>query len=103
MRNHKEYSKRILALMVALWFIGAVFGAVIVIVELLTVLIGGGDYLMTVTVHLPELLTYIGAPMTGGIIGYLIKSAMENREKIKKHDEPLTPTPAIHNDNPDEP
>ena len=33
---------------------------------------------------LDGLLTYIGAPMGCGVVGYLIKSAMENREKIKQ-------------------
>lgn len=99
MKNLKEYSKQVLALMIALWFIGAIFGGVVIIVELVATLIGSGEYSMALTVHLPELLTYIGAPMTGGIIGYLIKSAMENREKIKKDDPPVS----YPNENPDEP
>ena len=35
------------------------------------------------TVNLSDLLLYIGAPMTGGIVTYLLKSAYENKEKIK--------------------
>lgn len=101
MKNLKEYSKRVLALMIALWFIGAAFGSVVIVIELAAALIGSGEYSMAFTVHLPELLTYIGAPMTGGIIGYLIKSAMENREKIKKNDEHALDS--IPNENPDEP
>ena len=38
------------------------------------------------TVSIGEVLAYIGAPMTGGIVGYLVKSAIENKEKIKKSD-----------------
>ena len=101
MKNLKEYSKRVLALMIALWFIGAAFGSVVIVIELAATLIGSGEYSIALTVHLPELLTYIGAPMTGGIIGYLIKSAMENREKIKKNDE--YSLNSIPNENPDEP
>lgn len=100
MKNLKEYSKQVLALMIALWFIGAIFGGVVIIVELVATLIGSGEYSMALTVHLPELLAYIGAPMTGGIIGYLIKSAMENREKIKKNDSTEL---EYQNNNPDEP
>lgn len=101
----KEYSKQILSLMVAVWFAGAAFGGVVVIIELLVLLIGGAEYSMVVTVHLPELLAYIGAPMTGGIIGYLIKSALENREKIKNDNSPVAETiiEPITNENPDEP
>ena len=101
MKNLKEYSKRVLSLMIALWFVGAAFGSVVIVVELVATLVGSGEYSMALTVHLPELLTYIGAPMTGGIIGYLIKSAMENREKIKKNDGPSVES--IPNENPDEP
>ena len=101
MKNLKECSKRVLALMIALWFIGAAFGSVVIVIELAATLIGSGEYSIALTVHLPELLTYIGAPMTGGIIGYLIKSAMENREKIKKNDEYFLNS--IPNENPDEP
>ena len=36
------------------------------------------------TVNLSDLLVYIGAPMTGGIVTYLLKSAYENKEKIKQ-------------------
>ena len=67
--------------MIGLWFGGAVLGAVVVIAELATAFMGG----CSITVHLPELLTYIGAPVGGGILGYLLKSAFENREKIKQN------------------
>lgn len=35
-------------------------------------------------VSIDALLTYIGAPMGCGIVGYLAKSAFENKEKIKQ-------------------
>lgn len=83
----QEYSKRILNRMIVLWFIGAAFGAAVVVAEIVATFAGGGGY-SSVVVHLPDLLMYIGAPITGGIVSYLIKSAMENREKIRNtHDE----------------
>lgn len=83
MKDLKEYSKRKINAMLVLWFIGAVFGAAVVVVELVASLIVRDSYGMAPTIHLPELLAYIGAPVGGGIVGYLLKSAFENREKIK--------------------
>lgn len=85
MRKLREYSKRVIRLMIIMWFVGAVFGALVIIVEVIAALYGNDNYSMAITIHLPELLTYIGAPVTGGILGYLLKSAFENREKIKKN------------------
>jgi len=76
-RRKREYSKIVIAAIIVLWFVGTVYGGVIVAAQVIS-----GGY----TVSLDGLLTYIGAPMTGGIVGYLIKSAMENREKIKISD-----------------
>ena len=70
----REYSKTALGAMILLWFVGALFGFAVVAVQLVR-----GD----MTVALSDLLLYIGAPMTGGIVCYMIKSAAENREKIK--------------------
>ena len=72
----KEYSKRCIAAMIVLWFAVALFG------------IGVNIYQLKHTttpeaVTIDPLYAYVGLPMTGGIIGYLIKSAMENKEKIK--------------------
>jgi fructose-specific phosphotransferase system IIC component len=83
-RTAQEYSKWVLNRMIALWFIGAAFGAAVVVAEIVATFAGGGGY-TSVVVHLPDLLMYIGAPITGGIVSYLIKSAMENKEKIKNH------------------
>ncbi len=80
----KQYSKKIITMMISLWFLGAVFGAVVIVVELAGILAGVEGYSMGLTVHLPELLSYIGMPVGGGIIGYMCKSAFENREKIKQ-------------------
>ena len=72
----KEYRKRCIAAIITLWFVVALFG------------IGFNVYQLTHTqtpevIDLSALYGYVGLPMTGGIIGYLIKSAMENKEKIK--------------------
>lgn len=80
----KEYSKKVVHRMIVLWFIGAVFGAAIIVVEVIATLVGVDGYSAAITIHLPELLTYIGAPMGCGVTGYLLKSAFENKEKIKK-------------------
>ncbi len=80
----KNYSKRVIRLMIALWFVGAVFGAAVVVVQLVMSFVAGSPYTSTV-VNLPELLNYIGMPVSGAVIGYLAKSAFENREKIKNN------------------
>ena len=71
--------------MIALWFAGAIFGAAVIAIEIIGVLRGVDSYSMGLTIHLPELLSYIGMPVGGGIVGYLLKSAFENREKIKQN------------------
>lgn len=73
-RTLAEFSKRAVAALIAVWFVGALLGAAVVAVQTLR-----GD----MTVNLSDLLLYIGAPMTGGIVTYLLKSAYENKEKIK--------------------
>lgn len=75
----REFSKNFVAILCFLWVAGALFGGVIV-----------WDH----PDQLSYLLEYIGAPMVGGIIGYMAKAALENREKIKQNspqDEPGGP------------
>ena len=72
----KEYSKRCIAAMIVLWFAVALFGIGVNIYQL-------KNTMTPEVVTVDPLYTYVGLPMTGGIIGYLIKSAMENKEKIK--------------------
>lgn len=74
MQKMKEFSKRVVLALIILWFLGAIFGGIVIVVQL---------YRDSYTVSLDALLTYIGTPMGGGIIGYMLKSAFENREKIK--------------------
>ena len=61
--------------MIVLWFLGALACIFVVIVQLMR-----GD----TTVNTSDLVTCVCAPITGGALGYMIKSALENREKIKK-------------------
>lgn len=72
----KEYSKRCIAAMIVLWFAVALFGIGVNIYQL-------KNTTTPEVVTVDPLYAYVGLPMTGGIIGYLIKSAMENKEKIK--------------------
>lgn len=74
-KNFKEFSKKAITAMIVIWFVGAVFGVGVVAYQLWR-----GDSLIS----LSDVLMYIGAPMTGGIVAYMIKSAMENVPKIKK-------------------
>lgn len=76
-KKKREYSKLVLTAMIVLWFIGAGFGMMVVLWQLITA---------AYTVNIGDVLIYIGGPMTGGIVGYLVKSAVENKEKIKKSD-----------------
>jgi hypothetical protein len=78
----KNFSKGVIRGMIGLWFGGAAFGAVVVAVQLIHSIRGGG---YGMAVNIPELLSYIGMPVSGAIVGYLAKSAFENREKIKNN------------------
>ena len=68
-KKSTEFSKRVVVAMTLLWFMAAIFGGVVVYLH---------NY------GLESLLTFVGAPMTGGILGYMLKSAFENTEKIKR-------------------
>lgn len=80
----REFSKRAIVAMIALWFVGAAFGALVVVTELNAMFRSFESYGNMVSIHLPELLLYISAPMTGGIVGYMIKTSAENCEKIRR-------------------
>ncbi|MCH5304195.1 MAG: hypothetical protein J1E41_04970 [Ruminococcus sp.] len=71
----KEYSKRILFAIAILWFLIALFGVGVTVYQAIT----SPD-----NVNLDGLYSYVGTPMAGGVITYLIKSAIENKHKIKK-------------------
>ena len=70
-----EFSKKALAAMIVLWFFGAAVCMFVVLVQLIR-----GDAIINTS----DLVTCVCAPITGGALGYMIKSALENREKIKK-------------------
>ena len=68
-----EYSKIILGALTLFWFLGAILG---------------GAIAADAAAHenyspLDSVLVYIGAPMSGGVVSYMIKSAGENRERIR--------------------
>lgn len=69
MRRWIQFSKKIIIVMIILWFAGAIFG---------------GYMVYTTRMELTSLLNYLGAPMSVGILGYLLKAAFENKEKIKQ-------------------
>ena len=69
-RKIKEFSKKVIVAMTFLWFVTAIFGGVVVWFH---------NY------GLDSLLTFVGTPMATGILGYMLKSAFENREKIKQN------------------
>lgn len=69
-----EFSKKVIIAITVIWFIGALFGFFVVAVQTIR---------NDMSVNLSDLLLYIGAPMTGGIVSYMLKSAQENKEKIK--------------------
>lgn len=71
-KPYVQFSKRCLGAMIVLWFIGAIFGIGVVALQVLR-----GD----MTVSIGDVLMYIGAPMTGGIVSYMIKSALEDKHK----------------------
>ncbi len=82
-KDERQYSKRVLTCMCNLWIAGAYFGGAVVVVQLIASLINGGAG----AVDLASWLSYIGAPMSCGIIGYLIKSAVEDKRKRKEEGE----------------
>jgi hypothetical protein len=69
--------------MIALWFAVAMFGMIIVFLQAQR-----GEY----SSGLDGLFGYVGLPMGGGIVAYLIKSAVENREKIRGSNTPTVTT-----------
>lgn len=73
----KEFSKKVIICLTLAWFLGLALAIAVTIFELAT---------LGTASALSDTLIYIGAPMTGGVLGYLIKSALENREKIKNSD-----------------
>ncbi len=93
LRKWKEYSKIIIKFMIMLWFIVALFGMTVSVIQLII----SPEY-----INLEALYDYVGVPMTGGIIAYLIKSAMENKAKIQKNNSDFLDINSISNESADE-
>lgn len=74
MNNHGKFSKRVITAMIILFFAGALFGGSVIIYQLIH---------NPEIVNLDSFLNYLGLPIGGGVVGYLIKSALENRKKIE--------------------
>lgn len=77
-----QYSKKLLTAMIRLWFAGAAFGMLFAVVQLCILLLAP-EQAPAMPVSLDAILNYISVPMTGGTVGYLLKSAIENKEKIQ--------------------
>lgn len=75
----REFSKRILVAMTFMWFVGALYGMT---VEIIILSVAPEMF------SIDGVLTYIGTPITCGLMTYLIKSALENKEKIKQKYDP---------------
>ncbi len=73
----REFSKRLLTGLVIAWFAGMLYGMIFCMLQWRAT---------PDNTSIAELLTYIGAPMSCGVVGYLIKSAMENRIKLRRRD-----------------
>ena len=77
-KSFKRFSKKCITAMVVLWFMAAFVCMAVVMIQLLR-----GD----VTVNTSDLVSVVGIPMTGGVLGYMIKSALEDNRKRDEHDE----------------
>ena len=73
------FAKRAIFAMLVLWFVGAIYGMCYCFVELVI-----SAFVPGYTVHLAELLAYIGAPVGCGLVGYLCKSALESNQAMKQ-------------------
>lgn len=83
MKREKEpqYSKRALTRITNMWIFVCWYGVIFEAVKLIVQLIRCPDM---VTATLSDLYLYTGAPLTGGVLGYMIKSALEE-DKIQKY------------------
>lgn len=71
----RQYSKRILAVLLVLWGIGAVVGGVYEYVRL---------FISPETASMDAFYIYLAAPLTCGIPSYIIPNIYLNIQKIKK-------------------
>lgn len=71
----RQYSKRILAVLLVLWGIGAVVGGVYEYIRL---------FISPETASMDAFYIYLAAPLTCGIPSYIIPNIYLNIQKIKK-------------------
>ena len=71
-RSFIRFSKKCITAMIILWFIAAAVCITVVAVQTVR-----GD----MTVNTGDLVSIVGIPMTGGVVGYMIKSAVEDNRK----------------------
>ena len=81
MKKITEFSKKFIFIAALVWIIGAGFGGIVIIIQLIAVLTNPYSTMM---VDLSSYLTYLAVPLSCGIVGYMAKAAFENREKIKQ-------------------
>ena len=83
-KDERQYSKRILTTMCNIWIAGAWIGCGMVTLQLIANIIIGLQTGGMVLVDLSAYFGYIGGPMLGGIVGYLVKSALEEKANKRK-------------------
>ena len=76
-RSFIRFSKKCITAMIILWFLAALVCIAVVAVQTVR-----GD----MAVNTADLVTVVGIPMTGGVLGYMIKSAIEDNRKKKDID-----------------
>lgn len=86
-KDERQYSKRVLTVMCNIWIAGAWIGCGMVMMQLAANIIIGMRTGCMVSVDLSAYFGYIGGPMLGGIVGYLVKSALEDKRKRKEEGE----------------
>lgn len=80
MKIKKEFSKIAIVILTVMWIVVAAVGCGLCAAAFILY----GD-----TSPMEPLYSFVGAPMGCGLVGYFIKAAVENREKIKNN--PGTP------------
>lgn len=71
-----RFSKKCITAMIILWFVAALTCVGVVSVQLIR-----GD----MAVNTSDLVTCVGMPLTGGVLGYMIKSAVEDNKSKKEN------------------
>ena len=72
----RQYSKRLITFIFVVWTIGAFVGAVYEFLRL----IYSPD-----TATMDSFYVYLAAPMTGGVVSYLIANTLLNKEKVRQN------------------